>query len=68
MADATIIDLVSCFQQTGVFEWISETEHAVAGYLASVALPLDGIRKMLKRRERMKESGTLENHQAEDSV
>jgi hypothetical protein len=52
LADQTIIDLVADFRKHGVFECINDNGYAkVPRYVASAALPLDGIRAMLARRK-----------------
>jgi hypothetical protein len=51
LADQTIIDMVHHFQEFGACEWINGDRRQLPHYLASAALPLDGIRKMLERRE-----------------
>ena len=51
LADQTVIELVRHCQQYGACEWINrEGRRVLPGYLASAALPLDGIRAMLSRR------------------
>lgn len=51
LADQTVIELVRHCQQYGTCEWINhEGRRVLPGYLASAALPLDGIRAMLSRR------------------
>lgn len=51
LADQTIIDMVNHFREHGACEWIFGSTRKLPGYLASAALPLAGIRKMLERRE-----------------
>lgn len=51
LADQTVLDLVAHFQEHGACEWINREERVLPNYLASAALPLDGIRAMLTRRQ-----------------
>ena len=51
LADKTVIDMVDHFRQHGVCEWIFGEQRKLPNYLASAALPLTGIRAMLKRRQ-----------------
>ena len=51
LADQTIIDMVADFQRNGANEWMLGTRYQLPDYLASAALPLDGIRKMIERRK-----------------
>lgn len=51
LADQTVIAMVRHYQEHGACEWINrEGRRVLPGYTASAALPLDGIRAMLKRR------------------
>jgi hypothetical protein len=51
LADRTVIEMVRHFQLHGACEWINrEGQRVLPGYLASAALPLEGIRAMLARR------------------
>lgn len=50
LADQTVVDMVNHFKQHGACEWINGTRCVLPGYLASAALPLDGIRAMQVRR------------------
>jgi len=50
LADRTILDLVRHYRQHGACEWIVGDHCQLKDYLASAALPLSGIRKMLRRR------------------
>jgi hypothetical protein len=50
LADRTVLELVAAFQGDGICEWVNGDVHQLPGYLASVALPLAGIRAMLARR------------------
>jgi len=52
LADQTIIDMVNHFRKYGACEWINGERRQLPHYLASAALPLDGIRAMLERREK----------------
>ncbi|MBN1909625.1 MAG: hypothetical protein JW818_07800 [Pirellulales bacterium] len=51
LADQTVIDMVTDFQNRGVNEWVLGEKVAIPTYLASVALPLADIRRMLDRRK-----------------
>jgi hypothetical protein len=51
LADRTVLDMVSHFKQHGACEWIIGEQCKLPNYLASAALPLDGIRAMLERRQ-----------------
>ena len=51
LADQTVIDMVTHFKQNGACEWIIGEKTKLPHYLASAALPLDGIRAMLERRQ-----------------
>jgi len=50
LADQTVIDMVTSFQRHGACEWILGQTHHLPNYLASAALPLDGIDAMIRRR------------------
>lgn len=50
LADKTIIDMVNHFKKYGACEWIFGEQRQLPQYLASAALPLDGIRAMRERR------------------
>ena len=50
LADKTVLDLVADFRQGGACEWIRGEKRVLPNYLASVSLPLAGIRAMLERR------------------
>ncbi len=50
LADRTIADMVDHFRRYGACEWIRGEQRRLPDYLASAALPLDGIRAMLSRR------------------
>jgi hypothetical protein len=50
LADQTIIDMVNHFKKYGACEWIFGEQRQYPDYLASAALPLNGIRAMLNRR------------------
>jgi len=52
LADQTILDMVNHFKQFGACEWIFDDQRQYPHYLASAALPLDGIRAMLNRRKK----------------
>lgn len=51
LADRTVLEMVAHFRQFGACEWIFGQQRQLPNYLASAALPLDGIRTMLKRRQ-----------------
>jgi len=50
LANRTVVDMVSHFQQYGACEWINGKQRKLPNYLASASLPLAGIRAMLERR------------------
>lgn len=50
LADKTVIDMVNDFRKGGVCEWILGEKRRLPNYLASVSLPLAGIRAMIERR------------------
>lgn len=50
LADRAILDMVNDFKKHGACEWIIGERRQLPNYLASAALPLDGIRAMLERR------------------
>jgi len=50
LANQTVLDMVNDFKRHGACEWIIGEKRNLPHYLASAALPLDGIRKMLERR------------------
>jgi len=52
LADRTILDMVNHFRKYGACEWIIGEQRQLPNYLASAALPLDGIRAMLERRQK----------------
>ncbi len=54
LADKTILDMVRHFQEHGACEWIIGETRQLPHYLASAALPLEGIRAMAARREDQK--------------
>ncbi len=51
LADKTVLDMVRDFKTHGACEWAFGGKRQLPNYLASAALPLDGIRAMLARRE-----------------
>ena len=51
LADQTILDMVSDFKRHGACEWIIGERRQLPHYLASAALPLDGISRMFERRQ-----------------
>jgi hypothetical protein len=50
LADKTVIDMVSHFQEHGACEWIIGDQRRLPNYLASACNPLAGIGAMLSRR------------------
>ena len=52
LADKTVLDMVDHFKKYGACEWINGEQRQLPNYLASAALPLDGIRAMLERRKK----------------
>ncbi len=54
LADQTVVDMVYDFKENGACEWVRGDKHQLPHYLASAALPLDGIRAMLERRAQNK--------------
>jgi hypothetical protein len=52
LADRTVLDMVDHFKQHGACEWIIGESRQLQNYLASAALPLDGIRVMLRNRQK----------------
>jgi len=50
LADRTVLDLVSHMKTHGACEWILGETRKLPNYLASAALPLNGIRAMFERR------------------
>jgi hypothetical protein len=53
LADRTVLDMVRHFQAHGACEWVNGAQCRRPGYLASAALPLEGIRAMLARRAKL---------------
>lgn len=51
LADRTVLEMVAHFKEHGACEWIHGEHRVLPNYLASAALPLDGIRAMLARRQ-----------------
>jgi hypothetical protein len=56
LADQTVLDMVDDFKKHGACEWIIGERRQLPNYLASAALPLDGIKTMLERRAKRRES------------
>ncbi len=52
LADQTVVNMVDHFKKHGACEWINGDKRQLPNYLASAALPLDGIRAMLERRKK----------------
>ena len=46
LADQTVVNMVDHFKKHGACEWINGEKRLLPNYLASAALPLDGIRAM----------------------
>ncbi|MBU4460421.1 MAG: hypothetical protein KJ579_07635, partial [Verrucomicrobia bacterium] len=55
LADRTVLDMVNDFKKHGACEWTIGERRKLPNYLASAALPLDGIRVMLERRAKRQE-------------
>ncbi|NQT58628.1 MAG: hypothetical protein HQ557_06560 [Bacteroidetes bacterium] len=53
LADQTILDMVNHFRKYGACEWIYGKQRQFPHYLVSAALPLDGIRAMFERRQKV---------------
>jgi glycogen debranching enzyme len=51
LADRTVLDMVGDFRRKGIMEWVLGEKKGVPDYVASVALPIAGIEKMLGRRK-----------------
>lgn len=51
LADQTVLDLVADFRTGGACEWVFGEKRQLPGYLASVSLPLAGIRAMMNHRQ-----------------
>jgi hypothetical protein len=51
LADRTVRAMAEDFHHRGVMEWILGEKKGVPDYVASVALPIAGIEKMLARRK-----------------
>ncbi len=66
LADRTVIDMVTHFKQHGACEWIRGDSRQLPHYLASAALPLNGIRAMLARRQSALDQGKRNNPNADD--
>ncbi len=52
LANQTVVDMVDDFKQNGASEWIFGDTHQLPNYLASASLPLEGIRAIIKRRNK----------------
>jgi hypothetical protein len=52
LADRTVVDMVNHFKKHGACEWIKGERRQLPNYLASAALPLEGIRATLERRQK----------------
>jgi glycogen debranching enzyme len=55
LADRTVVDMVDDFKKHGACEWMIGERRKLPNYLASAALPLDGINVMLERRAKRQE-------------
>lgn len=64
LADRSVLDMVNHFKKHGACEWIIGERRQLPDYLASAALPLDGIRAMLERRQKAQ---PLKNPNAADA-
>lgn len=51
LADRTVLEMVRALQENGFQEWVVGEKRGVPNYLASVALPIAGIQKMLDHRK-----------------
>jgi len=51
LADRTVVDLAQELPRNAFAEWVLGDKKGVTNYLASVSLPIAGIRKMLERRK-----------------
>jgi hypothetical protein len=51
LADRTVLEMVEDYRRRGVMEWILGEKKGVPDYVASAALPIAGIEKMLERRK-----------------
>jgi glycogen debranching enzyme len=49
LSTQVVVDLVADFKEGGVCEWVNETKRQLPGYLASIAAPLPGFRRLNKR-------------------
>lgn len=67
LADRTILDMVNNFKKHGACEWIIGEKRQLPDYLASAALPLDGIRAMLDRRKKAQRRNDPSKADAGDS-
>lgn len=67
LADRTVLDMVNHFKKHGACEWIIGERRQLPNYLASAALPLDGIRAMLERRKREQHRNNPKKADAGDS-
>lgn len=50
LAERTIADMVEDFRRRGMSEWVRGPRMAVMNYLASVTMPLAGVKRMMARR------------------
>ena len=67
LADQTVVNMVDHFKKHGACEWISGESRQLPNYLASAALPLDGIRTMLERRKKAQHRNNPNKADAGDS-
>lgn len=67
LADRTVLDMVNYFKPHGTCEWIIGETRQLPNYLASAALPLDGIRAMLERRKKEQHGNNPNKADAGDS-
>lgn len=49
LATQVVVDMVEDFRSGGVCEWITDSKRTLPGYLASIAAPLSGFRRLNKR-------------------
>jgi len=57
LADRTVLDMVRDFHRRGIMEWVLGEKKGVPDYVASAALPMAGIEKMLERRRAAQGAG-----------
>ena len=67
LADQTVVNMVDNFKKHGACEWINGEKRLLPNYLASAALPLDGIRAMFERRKKDQHRNNPNKQEAGDS-